>query len=104
MIPVMCVVQKGQITPIVEKELRSEIADYTKRAFEAEANITWIEVPEGSGFTAGEPSTTIIASLHANRDLDQKTRISLLNELCDICVAATGLTPNEVVTSVRNPQ
>lgn len=104
MIPVMCIVQEGQIPHHAERGLKAQIDAFTQRAFSAPADIDWIVVPEGSGFTAGEPSTTVIASLHANRPLPQTVRIALLKELGEICMANTGRSANEVVTSIRNPK
>ncbi|MCV6592328.1 MAG: hypothetical protein OIF48_05200 [Silicimonas sp.] len=104
MIPVMCIVQDGQIPPHAEETLKTRIGDFTRRAFDASADIDWIVVSEGSGFTAAAPSTSVIASLHANRPLAQADRKALLNELCDICMDETGRSANEIVTSIRNPK
>ena len=104
MIPVMCIVQEGQISVDAEHGLKAQIGAFTRRSFAAPADIDWIVVPKGSGFTAGEPSTTVIASLHANRPLPQHERIALLKEVGDICMAQTGRSANEVVTSIRNPK
>lgn len=102
MIPVMCIVQEGQISTEAEDALKSAISNLVNRAFDAHADIDWIEVPKGSGFTAAKPSTTIIASLHANRPLGQGERVSLLKELSDICMTETGRSSKEIVTAIRN--
>lgn len=102
MIPVMCVVQEGQIPTDVEYALRSAICNFVQRAFGALAEIDWIEVPKGSGFTAAKPSTAVIASLQADRSLIQTERISLLKELSDIFIEKTGRSPNEVVIAIRS--
>ncbi|MBO9474730.1 hypothetical protein J7413_14365 [Shimia sp. R10_1] len=104
MIPIMCIVQDGQIPAQTETQLKTQIAEFAQRAFSAPAEIDWIVVPEGSGFTAAVPSTSIVASLHANRALPQDERISLLNELTEICTTLTGRSAHEVVTSIRNPK
>lgn len=104
MIPVMCIVQEGQVSAETEQAFKADIDGFTQRAFDASADIDWIVVPKGSGFTAAEPSRTVIASLHANRPLEQGERTALLKELGDICMDRTGRSPNEIVTSVRNPQ
>ena len=104
MIPVMCIVQEGQIPQNSERDLKAEIGAFTQRTFSVPADIDWIVVPKGSGFTAAEPSTTVIASLHANRPLPQPERVALLKELGEICMLHTGRTANEVVTSIRNPK
>ena len=104
MVPVMCIVQEGQISLESEHELKSQIDEFTQRAFSASADIDWIVVPAGSGFTAALPSRTVIASLHANRVLKQEERIALLDELTMICTSKTGRSSDEVVTSIRNPK
>ena len=104
MISVMCIVQEGQISRLAEHGLKAQIDAFTRRNFAEPADIDWVVVQKGSGFTAAEPSTTVIASLHADRPLPQHERIALLKELGDICMAQTGRSANEVVTSIRNPQ
>lgn len=104
MIPVMCIVQEGQMPPEKEVELRSEIANFTKRSFQVEADIDFIKVKKGSGFTAAKPSSTVITSMHAHRPLAQGERVALLTELCDLCADIAGITSNDVVTSIRDPQ
>ncbi|MEM8651870.1 MAG: hypothetical protein AAGF54_15150 [Pseudomonadota bacterium] len=104
MIPVMCIVQEGQISSDAEHGLKTQIRDFTRRAFSSDADIDWIVVPKSSGFTAAEPSNTVIASMHSNRPLLQQERAELLRELGDICMDNTGRSPNEIVTSIRNPQ
>ena len=104
MIPVMCIVQEGQVSVEAEHWLKAQISAFTRRSFAAPADIDWIVVPKGSGFTAAEPSTTVIASLHANRPVPDVERIALLKELGEMCMSRTGLSANEVVTSIRDPE
>ncbi len=104
MIPVMCVVQQGQVSADVEDALKAEIDVFAQRAFREPADIDWIEVPEGSGFTAGKPSTTVIASLQSSKALEHDERVALLKQLCDICMDKTGRSSHEVVTSIRDPR
>lgn len=103
MIPVMCIVQEGQISPEAENGLKVEINQFILDAFATAADIDWIVVPKGNGFTAAKPSNTVIAALHANRALEQGERVRLLKKLGDICMAYTGRSAKEVVTSIRNP-
>ena len=104
MIPVMCIVQEGQVSVDAEHGLKAQINAFARRSFAAPADIDWIVVPKGSGFTAAEPSTTVIASLHANRPVPDEERIALLKELGEICMSRTGLSADEVVTSIRDPK
>lgn len=102
MIPVMCVVQEGQISAEVEYVLKAEISAFALRAFDETADIDWIEVPKGNGFTAAEPSNTVVASLQSNRSLATSERVSLLKELSEICMDRTGRSFNEVVVAIRD--
>lgn len=104
MILVMCVVQQGQMSAAVEDALKEEIDAFSRRAFQEPAEIDWIEVPEGSGFTAGRPSTSVIASMQSSRNLVQDERVALLKELCHICMIKTGRSSHDVVTSIRDPR
>lgn len=104
MVPVMCIVQQGQVAADVESALKDAIEALSQRAFREPAEIDWIEVPEGSGFTAARPSTSIIVSLQSNKPLEHDERISLLRELCDICMDKTRCSSHNVVTSIRDPR
>lgn len=102
MIPVMCIVQEGQVSPEDEKGLKAQISRFTQRAFAVSADIDWIVVPIGCGFTAAEQSRAVVASLHPNRPLKPVERLKLLEELRDICITHTGRAVNEVMTSIGN--
>ena len=103
MVPVMCIVQEGQISHEAETGLKAEIEAFALRSFCEPATIDWIVVPRGNGYTAGKLSSSVIASLHADRALHQSERISLLKELGAICAKQTGLSAGEIVTAIRNP-
>ncbi|MCV6576668.1 MAG: hypothetical protein OIF58_13115 [Cohaesibacter sp.] len=104
MLPVMCIVQESQISGQIATALKSDINDFTLKAFGTWADIDWIEVPLGSGFTAAKPSTSLITSLYANRSMDHQERIALLYELSALCMLRTGLSENQVMTAIRDPQ
>lgn len=104
MIATMCLVQQGQISAEQEASLRADMTKFSQRVFDAEPTINWIEVPEGGGFTAAQPSTSVLVSMQTNRALDQADRETLLRELGDIWMAGSGRSANEVVTVIRDPQ
>lgn len=104
MIPVMCITQAGQLTVDQATQLKAQISAFCYRAFAAEAAIDWIEVAPGNGFTAGAPSTSVVVSMHANQSLSQDLRRDLLRGLGRICEQATGRSPSEIVTSIRDPK
>lgn len=102
MIPVMCIVQEGQIPGSDELGLKEDIQSFTQKVFDTAACVDWIVVPKGSGFTAAKPSKLVVLSLQANRLVGQEERAGLLRTLCDICVKRTGRKPAEVLTAVRD--
>ena len=99
----MCLVQEGQVSAEQEAALRSRMDVFSVEAFDAPPAIAWIAVPEGNGFTAAKPSTSVLVSIQSNRPLPQGERVELLSELCDIWMQETGLGADEVVTVVRDP-
>lgn len=103
MIPCNCVVQAGQIPAETEAVLRANISAFTERAFGAPAEISWMAVPERSGFTAAAPSTSSIISLRAPRAVSPAEREPLLRELCGIWTEQTKCSLNEVVGVISDP-
>lgn len=100
----ICMVQQGQIDDHQEATLRQETSDFAHRHFGAEAQIDWITVPEGSGYTEGKLSTSVIVSMTANRSLAPSEREPLLRELGQIWETKAGKGPDEVVTVIRDPE
>lgn len=100
----MCLVQHGQISGAQEERLRAETSAFAERHFGAPAQIDWITVPEGSGFTEGEPSTSVLVTMRSDRALSPSEREPLLCELGDIWRAHAARSPDEVVTVISDPQ
>ena len=103
MIPCNCVVQDKQISAASEAVLRATINTFTEKHFGAPAEISWLRVPEHSGFTAGNPSTSAIISMRANRPVSTADREPLLRELCALWMDETNQTLNEVVGVISDP-
>ncbi|MEM6625231.1 MAG: hypothetical protein AAF719_00860 [Pseudomonadota bacterium] len=99
-----CIVQAGQVSADMEAALRADLNDFAQRSFGAPAQINWIAIPEGSGFTAGTPSTSSVVTMRANAPLEQARRVSLLTELCDLWIKQTRCSLDEVVGVVADPQ
>ena len=104
MIPCTCVVQAGQSPDQNQTDMQAMLNSFTPEAFGAEANIAWIPVPEGSGFTAGQPSTSSIVSMTSNEALSASRRETLLRELVNLWTDATGCSVDEVVAVIADPQ
>ena len=104
MITCNCIVQAGQISAETEATLRSRLSEFSERHFGESADITWLAVPERSGFTAGKPSTSAVISMRPNKPIEQPVREQLLHDLCRIWTHETNSTLHEVVGVIPNPQ
>ena len=104
MINCTCMVQAGQISATQEDVLRAETSAFGARHFSTEPSINWITVPEGSGFTEGKPSTSVLVTMNADRSLSLAEREPLLRELGAIWEKHAARTPDEVVTVISDPQ
>ncbi len=104
MIAVMCVAQAGQIPAEAAESLEAEISAFTHRSFDDAPAFSWVTVPESCGFTAGEPSTSMIVSARSNRPLPRDERAVLLKELCEICATETGKSVDELVLVISDPE
>lgn len=96
-------VQQGQITDDQQAMLRRGTSRFTSEHFGSPANINWIEVPQGSGFTAAKPSNSVIVSVRADRSLAPSERVPLLHELEGIWREHAGRGPDEVVSVITDP-
>jgi len=99
----ICMVQAGQISAAQQEALRAATSDFALNNFGSAAEIDWVEVREGSGFTASKPSTSVIVSVRSNRSLAPSEREPLLHELEGIWRKHSGRGPDEVVTVITDP-
>ena len=103
MISCTCVVQEGQ-TPDAHREvMEGALARFTATAFGEDAQVNWIPVAPGNGFTAGQPSTSSVVSMTANEPLDAERREALLRELVAVWTLQTGCTVDEIVAVIADP-
>lgn len=98
-----CIVQAGQISAETQSALRANLDRFAQEKFGSAAEIGWVEIPSGSGYTAAKPSTSSIVSLAANEPLEQSARIDMLKELCDLWSAETGCSLDEIVGVINDP-
>lgn len=103
MISAMCFVQESQISKEQESSIRKEMENFSLNSFGETIELNWVVVPKNSGFTAGEPSSSVIVSVRSNEILEKQRRTILLKELCEILIAETGLSSNEVVGTITDP-
>ncbi|MEM9172101.1 MAG: hypothetical protein AAGA84_05285 [Pseudomonadota bacterium] len=104
MISCNCIVQAGQISADVESTLRTRLSELAINAFGEPAEVSWLVIQQGSGFTAAKPSTSSIISMTANRALPQAERAALLQTLCELWAQETEVTLDEVVGVISDPQ
>lgn len=103
MISCTCVVQEGQAPDRSQAEIASLLNNFTARSFGQDAQIAWLSVPAGNGFTAGKPSSSSIVSLSADAPLDRDRRESLLHELVMLWTSETGCSVDEIVAVITDP-
>lgn len=104
MINCFCVVQAGQGPDADQAALQQALQGFTREHLGGPAEITWLTVPEGCGFTAGKPSTSSVVSITAGEALDQSRRIALLHALSDLWMERTGCSADELVAVVNDPR
>ncbi len=98
-----CIVQAGQISGEIQAALRAGLDKFTQEKFGSAAEIGWVEIPPGSGYTANKPSTSSIVSLAPGEPVEQSARIEMLQELCDLWAGETGCTLDEIVGVINDP-
>jgi hypothetical protein len=96
-------VQEGQISADQEAILRAETSAFAERHFGSPGEINWVTVPEGSGYTAGKLSTSVIVSVRSDRPLPPSEREPLLHELERIWATNANRTSDEVVSVITDP-
>jgi len=96
----MCMVQEGQIPDPVLETLGEKLNDIVvSHKLGAAAEIAWIVIPRGRGWTAGEPSTSSVVTVAAP-PIEQSHRETILTEICDMWCKATGCHINQIVATV----
>jgi len=103
MINCTCVVQEGQLPDLRKGEMQSILNSFASRSFGQEAQIAWIPVAEGNGFTAGKSSTSSVVSFTAHEQLSPERRDTLLRELVALWTERTGCTVDEIVAVIADP-
>lgn len=98
-----CVVQAEQIAPGIAVELKAGLDAFSKAKFGSGAEIRWIEIALGSGYTAHAPSTSSIVSFTPADPVDQIERIAMLEELTGMWSQKTGCSLDEVVGVIADP-
>lgn len=98
-----CLVQAGQIPDLRRAALEPLLDRFSEEAFGEPAAIRWIAIADGSGFTAGEPSTSSVVSITAPAPLAQARRVALLESFCALWIDETGCSLDEIVVAIGDP-
>lgn len=103
MIACNCIVQAGQVSADTEAVLRSRLSAFTEKSFGKSAEISWLAIPEKSGFTASKPSTSAIVSVRSDKPLTRAAREPLLKDLCAIWTEELNCSIDEIVVVISDP-
>lgn len=103
MINCTCFIQEGQAPDLRKADLQGLLNRFSISALGEEAQIAWIPVAPGNGFTAYKPSTSSVVSITANQNLDSERRESLLRELVTLWTNQTGCSIDEIVAVIADP-
>ena len=103
MVTCMCVVQGEQAPDRRQEEMKTLLQGFSDRAFGEAAQIAWLPVPPGNGFTAGKPSSSSVVAFTANQPLGAEQRETLLRELASLWTEETGCSLDEIVAVISDP-
>ncbi len=104
MVTCVCIVQAGQAPDRNKSELIAALEDFSSRSFGERADVSWMPVSEGNGFTAYSSSTSSVVSFTVNAALEQSARVALLTELSTLWIDGTGCSSDELVAVINDPQ
>lgn len=99
-----CIVQEGLVSDDQQAILRSMLSDIAQEFFNEPAEINWIVVSKGNGFTAGQPSRAALVSMGAPADFNEDTRYNLLKRISDAWSEENGCHINDIVASAISAQ
>lgn len=104
MINALCVIQEGQGPDQNREQLGAVLNSFSEKTFGDSLTVNWLPVAEGSGFTAGKPSSSSVLSMTANKPLSQSEREIILRDLVALWTTNTGCSIDEIVAVVADPQ
>ena len=97
-----CIIQEGQTPSRVQAELAEGLKRIGRELLgdtEAGAEISWITVPEGFGFTAGVPSTSTLVVRSVPVGFPDDEREAFMTRVCDLWTEVAGCTTDEIVVT-----
>jgi hypothetical protein len=97
-----CIVQAGQTAEREQARLAEGLRQLAREAFgdaPERVDIQWIPVPEGFGFTAGEPSTASLVVRSVPVGFPDAPRERFLSKVTRLWQDVTGCSADEVVVT-----
>jgi hypothetical protein len=102
-----CIIQAGQTAEREQSRLAEGLRQLAREAFgdaPEQVEIQWISVPEGFGFTAGEPSTSSLVVRSVPVGFSDALRERFMTKVTRLWRDVTGCTADEiVVTALDGP-
>jgi phenylpyruvate tautomerase PptA (4-oxalocrotonate tautomerase family) len=102
-----CMVQAGQSAEQCRDRLAEGLRELARDAFgdvPEQVEIQWISIPEGFGFTAGEPSTSSLVVRSVPVGFPEPLREAFMAKVCRLWQEVTGCSADEiVVTALDGP-
>ncbi|BFM17003.1 hypothetical protein R50073_31860 [Maricurvus nonylphenolicus] len=96
----ICLLQEGQIPEDTVKQLGEGLEDIVVRnGLGEKLDISWVKIPKGEGWTAGQLSTSSIVTLMAP-PIEQDLRVDVLNAICNLWTDKTDCHINEIIATV----
>jgi phenylpyruvate tautomerase PptA (4-oxalocrotonate tautomerase family) len=102
-----CMIQAGQISAAEQRALAEGLRSIGRELLHDPpegAEVTWLTIRAGFGFSAGKPSTSSLVARSVPHGLPQTERKEFMTRVSDLWRDTTGCTANEiVVTAVDGP-
>ena len=93
-----CLIQEGKISQEDMRRLEIGIEKIVEKHLASGVKQSWVVIPEGNGWKAGEPSTTSLVLL-TTPDIEQAVRIDLLGAIRDLWTEGTRSSVDEIMIS-----
>ncbi len=95
-----CLIQEGQLSQGNMSRLKKSIENIVEERLASGVKQSWVVIPKGNGWKAGEPSTTSLVLL-TTPDIEQAARVDLLDAIRDLWTEVTGCTIDEIMISAQ---
>ncbi len=93
-----CLIQEGQLSQDNVSRLEKGIENIVEKHLASGVNQSWVVIPKGNGWKAGEPSTSSLVLL-TTPDIEQDARADLLRAICDLWTEVTRCSVDEIMVS-----